>query len=195
MKFCKETVASAVFLAAICAGAARAEAGSPVVVFASEKIMGEWVGSYLGSIAVGTAQPNECELAVGRALEAAAITVSVAPEGEARRRAARGLNTVFGRYGDVSTLPNDIAVKAAFVVDPRAAAVVACGVQIFASKSKAGAVCAGAGCKAIDTKTRRRVATAAGERCVDDKNSGPRDITAIRDVCGEMGEAIAGKLR
>jgi hypothetical protein len=166
--------------------------GAPVVVFATEKSAGRWGPSAFNGLLAGDLQQNGCEGAAGEALRSAGFALPGSVVSTEQRREARVLATVFERYSDASTIPNDILSRAAAIVESSAGAVVACGVVVNPPKAdggKAFGFCATAHCKAIETQGRQRLATASGVRCTPE--GGP---AAIREVCGEMGARLAGKI-
>lgn len=168
-----------------------------LAVFASERILGRWVGSSFGTTSAGGASPNDCENEIAQGLSAGGFLVPFEPLSDQQRLEARKFRVVFGRYGDVSTMPNDTAVRAAGIVGGGARAVVACGVKAAVRKPRqrsAGAICANAECKAVDMAARRRVATAAGERCAERSQGAAGAVAAVRSVCREMGETLARDL-
>lgn len=181
-----------------CARALCAAEAKPVVVFASERIAGQWVKSYFSSIPSDQFKFNECEDVIGRSLTNAGFNVSQTPLDAGQVNNVRELHTVFDRYGDLSGMPNDLAVKAAAAVDSNSRAVVVCGVKTTFRKGKRGqpaAICASAGCEAIDTLTKLRRATAADEKCLAGATGPAGSVAVIRDVCGEMGQELAVKLK
>lgn len=181
-----------------CAGALCAAEARPVVVFASEKIAGQWVKSYFSSVSSNEFKFNECENAIGKRFSNEGVAVSSATLTAGQIKEAKALHTVFDRYGDVSAMPNDLAVKAAAIVDENARAVVVCGVTTTSRKGKRGqpsAICASAGCEAIDMTTKRRAATAADEKCLAGAEKLSGSVAVIGEVCGVMGEELAVKLK
>lgn len=171
--------------------------GRMLAVFASERIMGRWVGSHFGTIATDASSFNECEGELVQGLSSGGFSVPSGAFSVAQGVEARRLRTVFQRYNDVSTMPNDTAIKAADIVGRGVQAVIACGVVAAMRKPRQrnpGAICANAECKAVDVATKRRVATAAGERCADGPSGSTGAISMIRQVCREMGDTFARDL-
>lgn len=194
--------AAAIVFSAVSVGARAAENEPAAVVFASERIMSQWVKSYFGAIADGNAQQNECEAAIAEGLGGEGIHISVNPFSETQRRDARKFRAVFGRYGDVSSMPNDVAVRAAAIVNPDAAWVIACGVSTGAKRWRKASIpmnCADASCKAVDAATKRRIVTAAGRSCISDEGSAApgtstANVVAIREACRDVGGRLARKM-
>lgn len=167
------------------------------VVFASEKIMGQWVKSYFSSIAPGEANFNECEISVSKSFMDGGISVAHAPFEPGQIAEARKFHTVFDRYGDLSGMPNDLIVKAALIVDREAGMAVVCGVDTKGRKEKRGQperICASAVCEVIDVATKRRVATSADEECLIGARGVAGSVAAVREACKETGEELAEKL-
>lgn len=173
--------------------AQEAETGRTVAILASEKIRGDWVRSYYNSILENEIRTNECEMMLNEKFEKGGFSVIKSPVADSRKKDARKMMVVFGRYNDVSSVPNDIIVKAAGIVGLESGAVVACGVYVN-EKKKRHEVCALAGCKVVDMRTKRRISTAAKEKCLPDSDRVNMGIAAIRDVCSEAGDAITETL-
>lgn len=177
-------------------GAAKAaEATGNVAIFASEKLFGKRVESFFNSISSDSLKTNECETAAGEKLGEKGFKVVDGPFGPKQIQDARGLKTLIGRYSNISSMPDDTAIKAARVMGDDVLAVIACGVS--AAKKGRGLgrlVCAEAGCKAIDMKSRRRVAWSAGKNCATGNDRTTAGLLAIREACGYVGNELANKL-
>ncbi|MFA5812472.1 MAG: hypothetical protein WC956_09110, partial [bacterium] len=105
--------------------------------------------------------------------------------------------TVFKRYNDVSTIPNDTAARAAAVVDSSASVVLACRAVVDKPGWRmrhAADSCASARCKAVDTATRRRIATASGTRCGQSGAGNAGGLAAMREVCSDMAAQLCDRL-
>jgi len=169
-----------------------------VAVFATERFLGNWVYSYFNSIADASGEPNECEVALGSELRDLGFSEVDMDFSSDERRAARSFRTVFGRYKDLSALPNNTAVRAAQIVDPNAVLVVSCRVLADVGDGKDSAfmysACAEVSCKAVDTKSRRRVATASESKCFPHANRTTGSMAAIRAACSEIGKKMGKKL-
>lgn len=177
---------------------AAAAEGQALAAFASERIMGRWVGSYFGTIPAESVSFNGCEGALVEGLSAGGFSVPSGAVSVAQGVEARRLRTVFQRYPDVSTMSNDTAVRAADIVGRNVRAVIACGAVAAVRKSRqknAGAICANVECKAVDITTKRRVATAAGERCAGASRDTAVAVSLIRQACREIGDTLALDLK
>lgn len=165
-----------------------------VSVLASEKLMGDWIGSWFKSFDGAGRSPNECEMAISDSLaQKGFVLPSIVITGK-QLEESRKFHTVFARYGDLSTLPNDTAIKAAGIIDPRSVATIVCGVRAKPMKNSAGVICANVGCKAIDMKSRRRVVAEAAEKCAKGQDRMSTSLAAIKDVCRFAGDNLADKL-
>lgn len=172
-----------------------------VVVFASQKVVGQWLKSYFSAIADGNARLGECEESITTKLGEARVSVAVTPFSQAQQRDARKFRIVFDRYGDVSSMPNDALIKAASIVNPDASAVISCGVITGSRMWRRASIppnCADVSCKVVDISSKRRMATLKLRSCVDENQAEQRSVSTglaiVRDACGEMGEKIASKL-
>ena len=187
-------IALAVVVPQLVAGAVAFAGDRTVAAFASERILGQWVGSWFAALPKPEAAPNECEEILFEALTAAGFTLPAGPFSETQQVEAKKLHPVFARYGDLSGMPNETVLRAGQAVTDAPRAVVACGVSAAPRRMK-GEVCASAGCKAVDAATKRRVATAAGSRCVPGADRVTASIAAIREACREaaarLGPALA----
>lgn len=186
---CQIAVAMAFMPAAAWAQASAGQAS----VFASERIMGRWVPSYFSSLPDGSVELNECEALISDALTSAGFSLPSSTFSEDQRRAAKKLRPVLGRYPDLSSLPNDTAVAAADAVMPGAGLAVVCGVKAAYRKGRRGSpsgLCADARCKAVDTRTRRRVATGVGQSCDFGSSQATASISAIREACRQAGATL-----
>lgn len=173
-----------------------AEARS-IAVFATEKVMGQRVVSYFNAFGTPASMRNECEDSLSREINDGGFAVAGGSYSEKQKIEAKKLHAVFERYTDVSAMPNDMAVKAANIVDSGVVAVVACVVSSGNNKreTNAGSVCATGSCKAVDMKTKKRVATATGRSCIDKSDALlPLPSASVRAVCEDVGRQIAVKL-
>jgi hypothetical protein len=179
--------------------AARAAGGRPSVpAFASQRVMGSSTGSYFKDIPAGTPRMNGCESALAAAMESRGFAAAATEHGdEARARARRHL-AVFKRYRDVSAMSNDAAVRAATIVDADAVAVIICTASADYAAGSAGPglkrACASASCKAISTKTRRRIATADERVCAEARDGQAAGAEAIRQACTQAGDELGGRI-
>ena len=192
-------IAPLLFIAAANCAASEVQParGRSIALFASEKNMGQWSGSYFDSMQSTIYSPNSCEQALDEQLGAAGFALPKAPFSEEQRLEARKLHAVVERYADMSTIPNDTASRIALAVSPQAEAVIVCGVTVGARKAKRpapAALCATATCKAVDMKSRRRVATAASERCVPNGEPATSGGAALREACVDVGGMLAQRL-
>lgn len=173
--------------------------GRTVVAFASEKIMGNWTGSYFGSTLGDEAPMNGCETALTEALQGKGFDIVEEGFNDSQRSAMRSFMPVFGRYKDLDMMPNDMVVKASNIVESDAFASVACRADAMAPDRKDSAhmytTCADVSCKAVDTKTKRRVATATESKCFPHVNQLAGSKGAIAGVCREVGIKMGEKLR
>ncbi len=168
-----------------------------VTFFASERILGSWIKSYFNSIPGGEANFNECEASIGEALASRGYAAAAVSFSEDQRASARRYGTVFKRYNDVSMMPNETLVRASSVVDNSASVVLACRAVVEKPgwrSGGAGDACASARCKAVDTASRRRIATASGVRCSQPGEGEGGRIRAIRQACIDMVTQIQGRL-
>lgn len=198
MKIGKCLIYPAFFFVAAFSGAvaSASEGRGGAVVFASERLMDSHIGSYFSNLDKNQSQQNECELAIGKKLKSGGFTVRDVQFGSRQIRDARKMNAVFGRYKDISAMPNDMAIRAASIVDNEAVLLVACGVNTKAvRKDAAGQICATANCKGVDMKSMRRVAASTGQACVlpEDADT-PASVAAVRDVCEKLGGDIINKI-
>jgi hypothetical protein len=177
---------------------AAASTKGTVVSLASAKVDKRWVPSGFDGMPEGDYSPNACESSLAEGLRAAGFAEPRPSLTDAVRAKARELRTVFRRYNDVSSIPNDFAVRMAAVVDPAATALVACGIAVSADRKGAGEplfhACAQAHCKAVGMRDRQRAATASGARCVDHADRAAGGDEAMRLLCAEMGAQLGGKL-
>ncbi|HPQ80802.1 MAG TPA: hypothetical protein PLZ86_03660 [bacterium] len=177
-------------------GAAQT-AGPSAAVFASERIMERWVGSYFSSLPDGSAEPNECERVISRVMSESGFEL---PDGNfvaEQRLEAKRARAVFARYPNLSSLPNETAAASAAIVLPGAKQAVCCGVKTFhrkAKRGKASATCAEADCKAVDTSTMKRVATGVGRVCETGDSRTTAGVAAMRRACRQAGEEISSAL-
>lgn len=176
----------------------HAEARRTVVVFASERIMGDWIGSYFNSISDDDVAFNTCEAVVGQSLREKGFD-EVEPSFDAQQKKdARRFKTVFGRYMDVSSVPNNTVSRASEIVGADARYVIACSVLADSGSGKDSAFmytcCAEGSCKVVDTKTKRRVATASESSCNPNANRTTGSMAAIRAVCKNMGDELGKKI-
>ena len=186
-------IAIAVILLQPAAGAAAFAGERTIAVFASERILGRWVGSWFAALPKPDAAPNECESVLVEALAGAGFAFPTGPYSEPQQLEAKRLHAVFARYGDLSGMPNETVLRAGRAVAADPQAVVACGVSATPRRMK-GEVCASAGCKAVDAATKRRVATAAGARCVAGSDRTTASVAAIRDACRDAGALLGPAL-
>ncbi len=182
----------------IALGLLAPERVATVAVFATERFLGNWVYSYFNSISDSGGEPNECEVALGSQLRESGFSEVDLDFSADERRAARSFRTVFGRYKDLSALPNDTAVRAAKIVDSDAVVVVSCRVLADVGDGKDSAfmysACAEVSCKAVDTASKRRVSTASASKCVPHANRTTGGMAAIRAACSEIGKKMGKKL-
>ena len=190
---------TAAFLAAMLAAipSHAAAAGRGAALFASERVGGKWSRSFFASLPDDSYAPGVCEEVLLETFASAGFEVPAPPFGEETRLEAKKLRTVFQRYHDLGTLPNDTAALAAGAVMPAFGVVVLCGANTSVKKAKKGrpaAVCAEAACRAIDAGSRQRVATSLGRRC--DEGADPREaaLSAVRAACREAGSTMAQNL-
>lgn len=185
---------TALFLAVlIFSGSTFAGPVRSVAVFTSEKIMGQQIKSFFSSIGKGAGEKNECENAIAEKLEEKGFSTAALPCTEEKVRSARRLGTVFERYSNIGMMPNDIAAQAAGILEGNAPAVIVCGVTAAYGK-KEELVCADIECKAVDVKSKRRVAAVAFEKCLPRAEGFSGGVAAIREVCLEAGVIFAEKI-
>lgn len=174
---------------------AHAAGRGPLAVFATEKVMGECVVSSFDSLSKKSSNLNECEKVINRAFANDGFEIKNGGLSDEQKIAAKKFNTVFGRYSDLTSIPNDAAVKAAKISDERARAVVVCSVSAGSKRQLEGEpVCAAAKCRAIDFAQKKSIATAALNRCVQNSSTSYASVEAIKAACGEAGRMIAQKL-
>ncbi len=170
-----------------------------VVVFASEKLDGDWIGSFFNTLDDGQPVYNQCEISLGETLEAMGFEVPVAKLTQDERKRVKKLKTVFQRYHDMSTMANTTAVQASRIVDPSAGIAVLCSVEVGAKKKRwsrksAFRSCAEVLCKAISTADAKRMVTHKLEECAGSGGETEASVQAIRDVCSEAGRGLGKKL-
>lgn len=172
--------------------------GRSVVVFASETIDKDWIGSFfteLPSSEEGRIELNECEAALADEFSRAGFTRRTQPLGKTERMQVRSFRTVVGRYRDMSAMPNFTSVRAAAIVDGDAAAMAGCKVVIKVGEGDEGyESCAAGRCKAVDMRSMERISMAVLSKCVSNADGTTANIAAIRSVCGEMGRSLSGDL-
>lgn len=177
---------------------ADAAAARSVVIFASETIDKDWIGSFFTELASskdGEITLNECETALAEEFMRQGFSRRVEPLDKTRRMQARSFRTVVGRYRDMSSMPNFTSVKAASIVDDAASAVAGCKVVIKAGDSGGEyESCATGRCKAVDMRSMQRVSMAVLSKCVTNPDGTTANIAAIRDVCGGMGRSLSSDL-
>lgn len=174
--------------------AREAPEGQRAILFASSRVGKAWTASQFSSIPEQPAPPNDCEQRIADAVSPD-VRVSWPGTFTPRQQAdARRLRPVFGRYRDVSAMPNDTAVRAAGIVDPGVALILACSAGMDAPKKRgklAGQTCLQARCKAIDRNSGRRVVTADVERCEPLSSEAPARARTMADLCSEVGRSLA----
>lgn len=186
------------FAASVFAQTPQEHPKGSIVFFASERIQGDLIKPYFDSIAGGQINFNECEGSLGNALAEKGYSINNQPITESQQIAARRLAVVFGRYTDVSAMPNNTVAQAAAIVDKTASIVVACKATAdeprWKRRKTMSSSCANAYCKAVDTASKRRITTASGLKCLQqDPNSGGK-LAAIREVCKEIGTQLGDNL-
>lgn len=170
-----------------------------VVVLASEGVERTWNPSSFIGIATGQLPLNRCEQALADAMQSPLMIASPSEISSQQQTSARSFKPVFGRYNDLSTMPNDTAVRAAKIVDATADTVLACRVSEQTQRPRfkrtaEGTICVSARCKAIDVGSRRRVATAALDRCGEPRRTSDARSEHFAHLCSEMGQTIAQQL-
>lgn len=167
-----------------------------VAVFASEKIMGQWINSYFSSANEGGAEANECEKEIRDAMLDAGINVVPFELNKEGQEKAYALHTVFDRYSDLSSIPNDTALKTAYAVGKNISAAVFCSVVVkeVRKRLRPRMLCAEAGCKVVDASTRLRSATSQDRRCSEPVQDMDSRILMMKDVCRYMGYDLAKKM-
>ncbi len=177
--------------------AREASEGQRAILFASSRAGQAWTPSQFSSIAGQAAPPNACEQQIAEALKPEVLVSWPAAFTERQQAEARRLRPVFGRYQDVSAMPNDTAVRAAAVVDPEIALILACSAGMDAPRKRgklAGQTCLKARCKAIDRNSRRRIVTADVGRCEPLSAEEPARSRTMSQLCSDVGRNLAQHL-
>lgn len=174
------------------------EARERVVIFASERIGREWIDSHFNSIPEDHPTFNQCEISLEEAFDERGFDGPDASYSPDQKASARRFRTVFQRYKDMSTMANDVAVRASNIVDSSAGTVVLCTVGVGSKKrwklGRKKRSCAQVRCKAVSTDSRRRLATLSIERCAKGPEGIPASVEAIKAVCQEAGRGLVEKL-
>lgn len=169
-----------------------------VVVFASETIDKDWIGSFftaLPSSEKGEIALNECETALADEFLRRGFVRRAEPLDKIRLMQVRSFRTVVGRYRDMSAMPNFTSVRAASIVDDGATAVAGCKVVLKTTGSgNEYESCASGRCKAVDMRSMQRVSMAVLSKCASNADSTTANISAIRNVCGDMGRSMSNDL-
>lgn len=168
-----------------------------VVIFASERVGEEWIGSFFSSLPSNSMAYNQCELSLGEAFRALGYETTDEPFTQVQKQEAKKHVVVFGRYRNMSSMANDTAVRASSIVDASAGAVVLCAADVGARRGfrkKRFKSCAEVKCKAISTENLRRLATHSIERCAAGPGEAGASVEALRSVCSEAGRALGEKL-
>ena len=169
-----------------------ADGAASSVVFATEFIGKRWKGSQFLSLEKGSSTRNECEDAIYGELSRRGITSAQFHFPSERASDIRGLRSVVMRYKDISTIPNDTALRAARMMDPSVRYVVSCGVR--ARSSREGNLynsCSLGKCKVVDSVTKNRSLTAADSVCSSSSDEGDAFLNSIGGVCRTLGARIA----
>lgn len=167
-----------------------------VVIFASEIIEKDWIESFFTSPSAlqnGEISLNECENLVNIEMAWRGFTSRASPLNKTERMQARSFRTVVGRYRDLSSMPNFTSARAAAIIDKGASVVVGCRVLVdVEDRGENGDYnsCASGKCKAVDMRSKERVATASGSKCSTNADSTTAGIAAIRGICEEMGRSL-----
>lgn len=173
-------------------------AGKAVVILASERVMGQPIPSSFAGIANGVIlRGNACEIPIENELQGRGFSLERSAISPERRREARTLHTVIGRYSKLSALPNEIAAQAAEIIDGKAVTMIACDVTASRPrlrKRQAGSVCARAECKAVDVKSKQRIAAATRENCSPEADRRAAAVATVQTACRDVGAAIATAL-
>jgi len=169
-----------------------------VVIFASERIGRDWIESHFNSIPEGRPTLNQCEISLGEVFDENGFESPNLSYSSDQKAGAKKFRTVFRRYKDMSTMANDVAVRASDIVDSSADTVVLCTVGVGSKRKwKLGRKkksCAEVHCKAISTDSKRRLATHSIERCAKGAEWIPTSVEAIKAVCREAGSGLVEKL-
>lgn len=177
--------------------AREATEGQRAILFASSRVGSAWTASRFSSIPEQASAPNDCEQQIAEALGPEVVVNWPADFTERQQAEARRLRPVFSRYQDVSAMPNDTAVRAAQIVDPGIALVLACSAGIDAPRKRgklAGQSCLQARCKAIDRNSRRRIVTSDLRRCEPLSVEAPARARTMAQLCSEAGHGLAQEL-
>jgi len=168
-----------------------------IVIFASERIGRDWIGSYFNTLPEGSPAYNQCELSLSDSLTSMGFENGDGKFNRSQRAKAKGLRTVFQRYRDMSTMANDTAVRASEIVDSKAHSVILCNVDVGARRGwrkRRYKSCAEVRCKAISTDSLRRLATHSIDRCAGGPEEVGASVEAIKAVCSEAGRGIGEKI-
>ncbi len=169
-----------------------ADGGASSVVFATEFIGKRWRGPQFLSLDKGSLTRNECEDAIYGELSRRGISSTQFHFPSERASDIRRLRSVVMRYKDISTIPNDTALRAARMMDPSVRYVVSCGVR--ARSSREGNLynsCSLGKCKVVDSVTKNRSITAADSLCSSSSDEGDAFLNSIGGVCRTLGARIA----
>lgn len=173
-----------------------AETERKVAVFASERVMGQWIGSYFSKVGSKEIEPNECESDVQAALQDKGIKVMPFEVDQGNLARAQEIRMVFDRYNDLSSIPNDTLLKAARVLGGEVSFAVACNVAFKDIKKRGTSkmFCAEAGCKVVNAKTRLRIATSQEKWCIKAAPVSDARVIMLRDMCRFVGDDLAKKM-